>query len=124
MSDIERPSTAPGAAAAVYRWRFGSAEFDAARHELRVGGLVVELQPKPLRMLALLLATPGETVTKERLLTEVWEDRVPGDAVLANAASKLRAALGPGHAQCIVTVARQGYRFDGPPGPGAATGAR
>ena len=37
----------------LYRWRFGDAEFDEARHELRVGGLPVEVEHKPLRVLAL-----------------------------------------------------------------------
>jgi non-specific serine/threonine protein kinase len=32
----------------VYRYRFGSAEFDEARFELQVAGITVEVQPKPL----------------------------------------------------------------------------
>ena len=97
----------------LYRYRFGPAEFDEARFELRVGGLLVDLQTKPLQLLALLLATPGEVVSKDRIFAAVWNDRATGDAVLANAASKLRAALGP-QAGCVVTVPRQGYRLDGP----------
>lgn len=99
--------------APLHRWRFGTAEFDEARFELRVGGLLVDLQKKPLQLLALLLATPGEVVTKDRIFSEVWNDRATGDAVLANAASKLRSALGPANAVRIATVARQGYRFEG-----------
>jgi non-specific serine/threonine protein kinase len=99
--------------APLHRHCFGSAEFDEARFELRVGGLLVELQTKPLQLLALLPATPGEVVSKERIFARVWNERATGDAVLANAASKLRAALGADNAACIVTVPRQGYRLDG-----------
>lgn len=95
-------------------FRFGSAEYDEARAELRVGGLPVEVQQKPLQLLALLLAQPGEVVKKEDIYRQLWGDRVTVDNVLANAALKLRTALGPENGQRIATVARQGYRFDGP----------
>ncbi len=106
--------TAPTASpSTLYRTRFGTAEFDQGRFELRVGGLLVELQHKPLRLLAMLLAAPGQVLAKEHLLDTIWEERATGDAVLANAASKLRAALGQENAGFIVTVQRQGYRFEG-----------
>ncbi len=95
-------------------FRFGSAEFDEARAELRVGGLPVDVQQKPLQLLALLLAQPGEVVRKEDLYRQLWGDRVTVENVLANAVLKLRTALGPDNGQRIATVARQGYRFDGP----------
>lgn len=106
-------SPAEAARATLYRWRFGTAEFDEARFELRVGGVLVELQQKPLQVLALLLAHAGEVVAKDRILDVVWKHPT-GDAPLANAVSKLRAALGEAHAAAIATVARQGYKFDGP----------
>jgi len=99
--------------ATLFRYRFGTAEFDEARFELRVGGLLVEVQRKPLQILARLLATPGETVDKEILFAEVWNHRATGDAVLANAISKLRAALGEHNEAFLVTVPRRGVRLDG-----------
>lgn len=98
----------------LYRFRFGSAEFDQARFELRVGGKVVAVQRKPLEVLAYLLMHPGEVVTRDELLEMVWEGRPAVDNVVANAMAKLRAALGADHAARIVTQARVGYRFDGP----------
>lgn len=95
-------------------FRFGTAEFDEARAELRVQGLAVDVQQKPLQLLAMLLAQPGEVVRKEDIYRQLWGDRVTVDNVLANAALKLRTALGPENGQRIATVARQGYRFDGP----------
>ena len=97
----------------LYRWRFGDAEFDEARHELRVGGLPVEVEHKPLRVLALLLRHTGEVVTKEELFAEVWAGRVTVDHVLATAIGKLRKALGGAGGDRIVTVPRIGYRLAG-----------
>lgn len=116
MTEETHESGADGgtlARVSLFRYRFGSAEFDEGRFELRVGGLLVDVQQKPLQVLALLLSEPGEVVSKERLFDLVWNQRATGDAVLANAVSKLRGALGDENARSIVTVARQGYRFDG-----------
>jgi eukaryotic-like serine/threonine-protein kinase len=95
----------------LYRWRFGPAEYDEARLELRLGGLPVELEPKPLEVLSLLLRHAGEVVTKQELLDEVWRGRVTVEHVLATAVGKLRQALGPEGANLIVTVPRIGYRL-------------
>src|SRR3546814_1571860 len=76
----------------LYRWRFGAVEFDEARHELRVAGLPVEIEHRPLQVLALLLRHVGEVVTKEELFDEVWAGRVTVDHVLATAVGKLRRA--------------------------------
>ena len=100
--------------ASLYRFRFGTAEFDELRFELRVDGEPVTVQRKPLEILAYLLAHPGEVVTKEELLEVVWENRPTVDNVVANAMAKLRGALGPDNAARIVTQSRVGYRFDGP----------
>lgn len=96
-----------------YSYRFGTAEFDEARFELRVAGLPVEVEPRALEVLAYLLRHAGEVVTKEELLREVWAGRVTVDKVLPNAVAKLRRALGETNAQQLVTQSRIGYRLDG-----------
>lgn len=98
----------------AYRYRFGSAEFDEARFDLTVGGLPVELERRPLEVLAMLLRHAGEVVTKEELFETVWAGRVTVENVLANAVAKLRKGLGEANAGLIVTQARVGYRLDGP----------
>lgn len=95
-----------------YLHRFGSVEYDSRRRELRVAGLVVDVQPIPLSLLERLLATPGELVEKDRIVAAVW-GRATTDAVINNAVSKLRNALGDDNATRIVTVPRRGYRLDG-----------
>src|SRR5262245_40316350 len=104
----DRPSSAP-----LFRYRFGTAEFDEARFELRVSGLPVDIQRKPLEILACLLAHAGEVVTKDELLETVWEGRPTVENVIANAITKLRSALGDENAERIVTQPRVGYRFAG-----------
>jgi len=98
----------------LYRYRFGNCEFDEARFELQVSGQPVEVQRKPLEILSYLLAHAGEVVTKDELLATVWEGRPTVENVLANAITKLRSALGPDHADRILTQPRVGYRFVGP----------
>jgi non-specific serine/threonine protein kinase len=97
-----------------YRFRFGTAEFDESRLELRVSGVPIDVQRKPLEILAVLLARPGEVVTKEELRETVWHARPTVEHVIASAIGKLRGALGEQNAARIVTLPRIGYRFDGP----------
>lgn len=106
MTSADTPETP------LYRWRFGSAEFDESRLEVRVGGLPVELEPKPLQVLSLLLRHAGEVVTKQELFDVVWSGRITVDHVLATAVGKLRKALGGEGDALIVTVPRVGYRLD------------
>src|SRR3546814_15338984 len=86
------------------------------RHELRVAGLPVEIEHRPLQVLALLLRHVGDVVTKEELFDEVWAGRVTVDHVLATAVGKLRRARHASGETPIATVPRLAYR---PPGPGA-----
>lgn len=98
----------------LYRHRFGTVEFDESRFELVVGGLVVDMEQKPLQVLAELLRHVGEVVTREELFDRVWAGRPTVDNVLPNAVAKLRKALGPTEAERIVTLPRVGYRLNGP----------
>ena len=111
---IERmPPTSPPDAR-LYRWRFGTVEFDEARHELRVAGLAVDIEHKPLQVLSVLLRHVGEVVTKEELFDQVWTGRITVDHVLATAIGKLRKALEAAGEDRIATVPRVGYRLEGP----------
>ncbi len=101
------------AEARLYRWRFDHAEFDEARLELHVGGLAVDVEQKPLQVLAVLLRHAGEVVTKRELFDAVWSGRVTVDHVLATAVSKLRKALGDNGEALISTLPRVGYRLEG-----------
>jgi DNA-binding winged helix-turn-helix (wHTH) protein/Tfp pilus assembly protein PilF len=98
--------------------------------ELARDGASVRLQSQPLLILELLLAEPGELVTRERLIARLWPGGVVDfDTALNSAVRRLRTALGdhPEHPRYIETIPRRGYRFigrlDSPPGAAATAAA-
>ena len=98
----------------LYRYRFGMAEFDEVRFELRVAGQVVEAQRRPLEVLGVLLHRAGEVVTRQELQEAVWNNRPTVENVIDAAVSKLRAALGTETGARILTQPRVGFRLSGP----------
>ena len=119
LADLTLKNEGSGLQLCVYE--FGSAVFDESAFELRVGGVAIDSQPLPLRLLQCLLRERNKVVSKDRLSDEVWEGDVAGtsDASITNAVRKLRAALGE-NAQFIKTVSGEGYRFVGSVKVGAA----
>ncbi len=95
-------------------WRFGEALFDESKWELRVRGAVVDMEPRPLEILLLLLRHAGETVTREEMLLGVWGHAHFSENILSNAIAKLRRALGDEDQSMILTVHRVGYRLSLP----------
>src|ERR1700733_8106697 len=95
--------------------RVGAFELSLRSEELRKHGNKVKLQGQPLKILAILLAQPGELVTREVLQKELWpEDTfVDFDSGLNSAIKKLREALGDSResSRFIETLPRRGYRF-------------
>ncbi len=96
-----------------YRYRFGTAEFDEVRVELCVDGRTVQVQRRPLEVLAVLLRHAGEVVTREELREAVWDNRITVDNVLDTALTKLRHVLGERNAALIITQPRVGFRLIG-----------
>ncbi|MDR3415321.1 MAG: winged helix-turn-helix domain-containing protein [Nevskia sp.] len=92
-------------------WRFAQAELDARTHEVRVRGLSVGIEPKPLEVLRLLLEHAGEVVTTDEILETVWGGRPVHEAAVSNAIGKLRRALGDDDQSLILTVPKVGYRL-------------
>jgi TolB-like protein/DNA-binding winged helix-turn-helix (wHTH) protein len=83
-----------------------------------------KLEPRAMRLLLCLANSPGEVVSIDRLLTEVWPGVVVGSASVYEAVSQLRKVLGDVDAQptYIVTVPRKGYRLIAPVRRGTAGG--
>src|SRR5882757_11543437 len=79
-------------------------------------GVRVRLQDQPLHVLEELLNAPGELVSREHLIAQLWPKRiVEFDAALNAAVRRLRAILGDEAEtpRFIETAPRQGYRFIG-----------
>ncbi len=93
------------------RWRGPGFELDEPTLELRVGGQLVALEPKPLELLMLLLRHAGEVVTKDELFDALWTGRVVVDSVLTSCVGKLRQALGDDGHRLVRTVHGYGYRL-------------
>jgi DNA-binding winged helix-turn-helix (wHTH) protein len=67
------------------------------------------LEPQLMDLLLLFAGTPGEVLSKERIIASVWQGRAIGDDTLAAAISRLRTALAP--EKLIETIPKRGYRF-------------
>ena len=95
-------------------WHFAGAEFDEASWSLRVDGVAVALEGKPLEVMHELLLRAGEVVAKDEILDAVWPGVTVVEGSLPTAISKLRKALGERADNIIETVPRVGYRLIGP----------
>ena len=108
--------------------RFGVFELDPRAGELRKNGLRVRLPDQSLQVLAILLKSPGDVVTREELRRELWPGGtfVDFDHGLNAAVSRLRVALHDSaeDPRFIETMARHGYRFIAPVNAGAGPRAR
>jgi TolB-like protein/DNA-binding winged helix-turn-helix (wHTH) protein len=97
--------------------RFDSFELDVRAGELRKAGVRLRLQGQPIQVLATLLNSAGELVTREELQAQVWpaETFVDFDHGLHNSIARIREVLGDsaGTPRYIETLPRRGYRFIG-----------
>jgi Tol biopolymer transport system component/DNA-binding winged helix-turn-helix (wHTH) protein len=99
------------------RVQFGPFEADLRTHELWKFGTRIRLVGQPFEVLAILLSTPGELVTREELRGRLW----PGDTFvdfnhgLNAAVNRLRDALSDSadNPRYVETLPRRGYRFIG-----------
>ncbi len=98
--------------------RFGLFEADFTAGELRKNGNRVRLQEQPFQVLAALLESPGDVVTREQLRQKIWpaDTFVDFDHSLNTAINKVREALGDSatNPRFVETLARRGYRFIAP----------
>ena len=100
------------------RCRFGVFEFDGRTLELWKNGRPVSLRPQPLRLLALLIARPGDLVSRQDIQRVLWSDDtfVDFDQGMNHSIRELRAALGDDAEapRFIQTLPKRGYRFVAP----------
>jgi DNA-binding response OmpR family regulator len=89
--------------------RAGTLVLDLARREARVGAVRAQLSDREFRVLHHLAEHPGEVISRERLLSEVWGYHFdPGSNVVDVCIRRLRKKLGADAP--IETVRHAGYR--------------
>ena len=103
--------------------RFGVFEFDPITGDLSRDGRRVRLQEQPRQLLGLLVARPGELVTREEIRAALWPDDtfVDVDTSVNALVNRVRQALGDSASspRFIETFPRRGYRFVAPVLPAA-----
>jgi DNA-binding winged helix-turn-helix (wHTH) protein/tetratricopeptide (TPR) repeat protein len=93
-------------------YEFGEFRFDASSRVLWVGEDTVDVGPKALEVLALLIERRGDLVERSEIIERVWADTFVEEGNLNHAISALRKSLGD--PSFIKTIPRRGYRFTPP----------
>ncbi len=88
----------------------GGVRMDLAGHRVLIEGTEIGLATKEFELLRVLLARPGQVVSREEILREVWNDpELKSSKTLDMHISWLRRKIGSGR---IATVRGVGFRFD------------
>jgi DNA-binding response OmpR family regulator len=97
-------------------YRFGDAEVDFERCELRRAGQPVELTALEFKLLTALVRNRGKVLSRDQLLDLVWgQGTFVTDRVVDNHVVTLRKKVepDPSEPRYIMSVRGLGYRFDG-----------
>ncbi|MGN9782119.1 response regulator transcription factor [Nonomuraea sp. ZG12] len=90
--------------------RYADLELDAAAHEVRRGGVPVDLSPTEFKLLEYLLTNAGRVVSKAQILDNVWRYDFDGDAsIVESYVYYLRKKIDKVEPQLIHTVRGVGY---------------
>ena len=96
-------------------FRFADFELDGRSRELRKRGRRLRVQQQPLQILAMLVAAPGDVVTRDELRERIWgpSTHVDFDRAINKAITHLRQVLDDDAARprFIETLPKRGYRF-------------
>ena len=102
--------------------RLGSLHLDLGARRCDVAGREVPLRPKEFELLAALVAGAGQAVSRDQLMSQVWDENWTGSTkTLDMHVSSLRRKLAD-HGEDpnrIVTLRSFGYRYDPPGRPSA-----
>jgi DNA-binding response OmpR family regulator len=94
--------------------RIGAVTVDFKKYEARRGGEAIRLSPKEFGILRYLALRPGEAVTRDELLDEVWGyDLYPTTRTVDNHIAQLRSKIenNPEEPRCLITVHGVGYKL-------------
>lgn len=94
-------------------WSFGPFHYNELTSELTKDDQAVAIEPQSLRLLGYLLRHRDRVVSRENLVTAIWQGRVVSDWAISGAVKALRVALGDLDAdkKYVRTIHSRGYRF-------------
>jgi TolB-like protein len=98
------------------RYLFEEFALDTERRELHRGQDVVAIAPQVFDLLDYLICNRERVVSKDDLISAIWNGRIVSDAALTTRLNIVRSVIGDtGHQQRLIkTLPRKGFRFVGP----------
>jgi len=114
MSETDQELSAAAGRAGDVELRSRAVRVRPATRELLVDHEPVPIERRAFDLLVYLMRHPDRVVDKDELLREVWQGRPVSESTVAQAASRVRKALGGEPDDWIATVYGVGYRFTAP----------
>jgi DNA-binding response OmpR family regulator len=99
------------------RYRFSDVELDFEIYQAKKGGEALDLSPREFELLRYLIERKGDTVSRDRLLEDVWGyESYPSTRTVDTHIAKLRAKIGDSGSEprFILTIHGVGYKFVDP----------
>ena len=92
------------------KWFYGDIEIDFEGYSARKNGENIDLKPKEIKLVELLLKYEGKVLTRAQILDNLWNiEESPNDRVIDVYIKNIRKKL---LLDCIVTVKGIGYKFE------------
>ena len=92
------------------KWCYGDIEIDFEGYSARKNGETIDLKPKEIKLIELLLKYEGKVLTRAQILDNLWNiEESPNDRVIDVYIKNIRKKL---LLDCIVTVKGIGYKFE------------
>ena len=92
------------------KWFYGDIEIDFEGYSARKNGENIDLKPKEIKLIELLLKYEGKVLTRAQILDNLWSiEEAPNDRVIDVYIKNIRKKL---LLDCIVTVKGIGYKFE------------
>ena len=92
------------------KWFYGDIEIDFEGYSARKNGENIDLKPKEIKLIELLLKYEGKVLTRAQILDNLWNiEESPNDRVIDVYINNIRKKL---LLDCIVTVKGIGYKFE------------
>jgi TolB-like protein/DNA-binding winged helix-turn-helix (wHTH) protein/Tfp pilus assembly protein PilF len=92
-------------------YEFEGFVLDPGERTLLIDGKPIHLPAKEFDTLLYLVEHSGRALTKEQLISAIWQDAFVEESNLAKQISRLRKLLGTGRTAAIETIPKHGYRF-------------